>query len=160
MKNLPLSSLLLILFLLACSPAKHLGLVWDPPFSGTFDKALFKTSFDIRKIHLSGYTMIKKTDSAYHIVFSNEIGMTIYDFELYQKYFKVNYLFEPMNKKAMVRIFERDFRLLIYGQVMSGQNFINKAEISFETGETSWPGRITITNPGIQLRMQLRHMNL
>ncbi len=160
MKNLPFSSLLLILFFLACSPAKHLGLAWDPPFSGIFDKALFKTSLDIRKNHLSGYTMIKKNDSAYHIVFSNEIGMTLCDFELNQEYFKVNYLFEPMNKKAMIKIFERDFRLLIYGQVMPGQNFINKAEISSETGDSSWPGRITITNPGIRLRMQLRHMNL
>jgi len=84
--------------------------------------------------------------------------MTIYDFELDAEHFKVNYLFEPMNKKVMVSIFERDFRQLIYGKEMSGKNFINKVLIRAEKGSDLWPVKIVLSNPGIKLEMQLRHM--
>ena len=135
MKSLRFSSLVLLFFTLGCVAVKDPGTQWESPFTGSFEKALFKTSLDIRENHLSGYTLVKKTaDSTYHIIFSNEIGMTIYDFELYPDRFKVNYLFEPMNKKVMVKMFERDFRLLIYGVMGSRQNFLTKTIILSEKG--------------------------
>lgn len=161
MKSLCLSSLIFLLIFLHCSPVRDISTPWKSPFYGSFEKALFKTTLDIRKNHLSGYTMIKKTeDSTYHIIFSNEMGMTIFDFEINPGNFKVNYLFEPMNKKVLIRIFERDFSHLIFGKIMPGQNFINKTVVFTESGSGSWPKKIILTNPGIKLEMQLRHMNL
>jgi len=161
MKSLHFSGLVVLILTLGCSTVKDLGVPWESPFTGSFEKALFKTSLDIMENHISGYTLIKKTaDSAYHIVFSNEIGMTIYDFELFPESFKVNYLFGPMYKKVMIKIFERDFRQLIYGFIYSRQNFFNKTLIKVKKGKDAWPSEIMLYNPGIKMEMQLQHMTL
>ncbi len=86
---------------------------------------LYKATLDIRKHHLTGLLVVKRMDSAtsavnaapasypvYRIVFANEIGMTFFDFELRQDCFKVISCFESLNKNALIKIFETDFRLL------------------------------------------------
>ena len=86
---------------------------------------LYKATLDIRKHHLTGLLVIKRMDSAtspgntpvetspvYRIVFANEIGMTFFDLELKADSFKVISCFESLNKKALMKIFETDFRLL------------------------------------------------
>ncbi len=91
-------------------------------FSGV---TLFKASLDIKKHHLSGLLIIKRMDSSgdegkpdsaihpvFRIVFSNEIGMTFFDLELKSDSFKVISCFESLNKSALMKIFETDFRLL------------------------------------------------
>jgi len=83
-------------------------------FDSAFDKALFKASLDVRDHNMTGLLFVKKmTDSVHRIIFSNEFGMTFFDFELTADSFNVVYCFEPMNKKGLIRIFETDFRLLL-----------------------------------------------
>jgi hypothetical protein len=86
---------------------------------------LYKATLDIRKHHLTGLLILKRMDSIgssgnysassgkiYRIVFSNEIGMTFFDLEMKQDSFKVVSSFESLNKKALIKIFETDFRML------------------------------------------------
>jgi hypothetical protein len=49
---------------------------WDPVFGDDFKKGLYRTTFDIKKHHLTGYIFIKKlSDTSYRILFSNDFGM-------------------------------------------------------------------------------------
>jgi len=82
---------------------------------------------DIREHHLTGLLFIKmipqlrssRCDNdtvslpAYRIVCSNELGMTYFDLEVAPGVFRLNYCFEPLNKNALWRILETDFRLLL-----------------------------------------------
>jgi len=97
---------------------------------------LFKAALDIKKHHLSGLLVIKRMDSTggagiseqvdkpvYRIVFANEIGMTFFDLELRPDSFKVISCFESLNKKALMKIFETDFRLLTGANPVTSMDF-------------------------------------
>ncbi len=76
---------------------------------------LFKATLDIRKHHLTGLLMIKKMGDCpgtYRIVFMNEIGMTFFDLELKPDSLRVVSCFASLNKKALLKIIETDFRVL------------------------------------------------
>ncbi|MFH1159907.1 MAG: hypothetical protein V1733_03045 [bacterium] len=97
----------------------------------SFQKALFKASMDIRDYHLTGLVFMKKIldtrygirdtgygmrdlgSCVYRVVFSNELGMTFFDFEISADSMQVIYCFEPMNKKPMLKILGTNFRLLL-----------------------------------------------
>jgi len=125
----------------------------------SFDKALFKASLDIRKQHLSGFLLIKRTsDTSHRIVFANEIGMTLFDFAFHQEAFQVHYIFEPLNKKALVRIFEKDFRQLIFGTESGKNNPFTKTKIQIDSVKGTIPEEIRLSNPGIKLFLKLQLM--
>lgn len=119
-------SLLLLLITWGCSPLDKSTLVatdrgsypqrlWESPFMGMFEKALFRTNMDIREFHLTGYTMIKKSgDTSYRIVFANDIGMTIFDVEFLRGKFISHYIFAPMQKAALLKIIEADLRTMMF----------------------------------------------
>ena len=102
------------------SPGAH----YVPPVTSH----LFKATLDIKKHHLTGLMLIKRMDSVapttlsqqekeikdevYRIVFANEIGMTFFDLEMKYDSFRVVSCFESLNKKALIKILETDFRLL------------------------------------------------
>jgi len=108
------------------------------PFtSPAFEKVLFKASLDIGKHHMTGLVFIKKIPEAgyripdlssnridtsgvpantYRLVFSNEFGMTYFDVEVEANQVKVNYCFEPLNKKMLWKILETDFNVLFAGE--------------------------------------------
>ena len=103
---------------------------YTPPSSSH----LFKATLDIRKHHLTGLLLIKRTDTIggsgivsgdtlrtgagdapgiYRIVFFNEVGMTFFDLEMKAESFSVISCFGSLNKKTLVNILETDFRILI-----------------------------------------------
>ncbi len=99
--------------------------------------ALFKATLDIKKHHLTGLLVIKRMDSSassghdsarvhpvYRIVFANEIGLTFFDLEMKPESFRVVSCFESLNKKALMKILETDFRLLTgMDTLKSGRNY-------------------------------------
>jgi hypothetical protein len=161
-----LSASLLLLLVLSCSPpAKNTGASGRdlrpeaplPCFSGAFEKALFRISLDIREQKLSGFLLIKRTaDSSYRIAFANEVGMTLFGLTFNQGRFKVDYLFEAMNKKILVKLFEKDFRYLIFGVTMRGKSPWMKMETFQEGDDGMIPRLVRISNPGIKMTMELR----
>lgn len=87
---------------------------WIPPLGNHFEKALFKGSLDISKHHLTGLLFFKQTsDTSFRIIFTNEMGMKYFDFEFVRDRFVVQYCFPSLSKKALLKIFEADFRLLL-----------------------------------------------
>jgi len=165
MRNFLCVSLILIL-ISACSPVRQTagtdpltGKLNSPSpcFNGTFEKALYKATLDIKKQHMSGFLLIKKiSDSVLRIVFANEIGMTLFDFGFHANEFKVHYVFEPMDRKLLLRLFEKDFRQLIFDVKPGNSNPIMKTQIQIECQAGLVPGKIKISNPGIKMNLDLR----
>jgi len=164
MKYFLYASLLLIL-ICACSStnqtrdhrsAKSKVLAPSPAFDGNFNKALFKASLDIRKQHLSGFLLIKKTDdTTYRVVFANEIGMTMFDLGFHESRFRIHYIFEPMNKKILLRLLENDFRQLIFTSEPAKSSPLMKTIIKREGREGEIPRRIEISNPVVKMNLDL-----
>jgi hypothetical protein len=83
-------------------------------FDSSFDKALYKGSLDISKLHLSGLFFLKRVSgNSIRVVFSNELGMTYFDLEFKGDEFIVHSFFPSLNKASFLKILENDFRLLL-----------------------------------------------
>ena len=79
---------------------------------------IFKTSIDLYKNHFSGMLIVKKNDKkTYRTVFVNEIGMKFFDFTVSDKEFTVNYIFDALNRKLLLKLFASDFRLMLMNDV-------------------------------------------
>lgn len=65
--------------------------------------------------HLSGILLIKQMpDSSMRILFSNEMGFKFFDFEWKKDgAFTSHYVFEKMNKKAVIKTLRKDFELVL-----------------------------------------------
>lgn len=126
MRNFVFLSFFLTIIITSCSPIDKSTLIkgstvtippkgYESLFMGMFEKSLFRTTMDIREFHLTGYTIIKKTaDTSYRIVFANDIGMTVFDVEFIREKFTCHYIFNPMQKKALLKIIEADLRALMF----------------------------------------------
>jgi hypothetical protein len=71
----------------------------------------YNTTIDVLKNHLSGILVSKLYgDSALRLVYVNEFGMKYFDMEFIGHKTILHYVFEPLNKKAIVSSLERNFR--------------------------------------------------
>lgn len=164
MRNLSFVSLLFLLLLTGCSPLKPAGLrpcratdttgiIGKSPFTGQYEKMLFRASMDIRGQRLTGLILVKKiSDSVTHVFFSNEIGLTYFDFIMKDDGFLTEYCFEPMNKKALIGIFRTCFELMLkYDIQEDGRKFYcNRSTGAVIVSGTSgrykaWSGRVPET---------------
>jgi hypothetical protein len=88
---------------------------WDPVFEDDFQKGLFRATLDISDNHLTGFIFIKKiSDTSYRILFSNDFGMQIFDFEFLEDEFIVHYCFPSMNRKSLISLLKNDFRIILF----------------------------------------------
>jgi hypothetical protein len=88
---------------------------WKPVFGEDFRKGLYRATLDISKNHLTGFMFIKKvSDTSYRILFSNEFGMQIFDFEFSGKEFIVHSCFPSLNRKSLLKLLDNDFRIILF----------------------------------------------
>ena len=74
----------------------------------------FKASIDVLKNHLTGLIIIKKTDSlTTHILFVTEIGMKMFDFEWKNNEMNAVYVFQPLNKEALIKSLKVAFKQML-----------------------------------------------
>lgn len=136
MRNFLLSSLLLALF--SCSrPVTHSALEEKvmlrdsslvSPFANGFSSYFFKVKSDIYGHYLSGLLLIKpirKDD--YRIVFTTEVGVTLFDFECSRDSFLVHYCIDKLNRKAVIRTLQKDFRLILMNDLEGKEAFITNS---------------------------------
>ena len=123
---------------------------WDPVFGNDFQKGLFRTTLDISKNHLTGFIFIKKTsDTSYRIIFSNDFGMQIFDFEYFENKFVVHYCFPSLDRKSLLKLLNNDFSILLFPdqgikkitQDRSKKNEERSYKVKAETGK--WTYRIS-----------------
>ena len=110
-----------MLVLTACSSSyKHLQRTQEDvscvqKFRPDFTNALYYTEVNVIGKHLSGLLIIKfMPDSSTRMVFSNEAGFKFFDFEFAKDgNFKVFYIIDQMNKKAVVTTLRKDFEIIM-----------------------------------------------
>lgn len=100
-----------------------------PFFSGTTEMThVFNMQLSYKENDVDGFLIVKHSkDSSARAVFTSIPGMTIFDFEISATEFKVHRCIEPMQKRAVLNLFENDFRtLLLYNVPLSFKSKIYK----------------------------------
>jgi|SRR5450432_293707 hypothetical protein len=85
-------------------------------FKPDFHHAEYKTSVDVIGKHISGLLLIKyMPDRSTRIVFTNEMGLSFFDFGfLPDSGFIVYHIVQQMNKPALIKTLRRDFELIMF----------------------------------------------
>jgi hypothetical protein len=75
----------------------------------------FDASIDVVGKHISGLILTKHMeDSSSRVVFTNEAGVKFLDFEYsVNGEFKVHHILEQLDKKAVIKLLENDFKLIL-----------------------------------------------
>jgi len=83
-------------------------------FSDVVKDYVYKAKIDVYGKSFGGLFIVKKIAEAHHrVVFTTEMGAKIFDFSFHKDEFKVNYILDEMDKKILLNILERDFRVLV-----------------------------------------------
>ena len=118
-----LSSLCVFLLMACGSYPKKQGFVpsantskelLNPYFSDVSKDYVYKAKIDAFQKSFGGIFVVKKLGNDHHrIVFTTEMGNTIYDFEFQGVNFKINRILPEMDKKLLINVLKRDFLALI-----------------------------------------------
>jgi hypothetical protein len=84
-------------------------------FKPVFQSDLYQATIDVVGNHLSGLLLIKKMpDSSTRLVFSNEMGVSFFDFEFAANGdFKVLSVMKKLDKRSVIKTLQHDFELVL-----------------------------------------------
>lgn len=104
-------------------------------FKPRFTTTLYTTQVNIVGNYLSGLLLIKTMpDSTTRVVFSSEMGLSIFDFEFTPNGgFRVYHIIKKMNRKAVIKTLRQDFELVFMQQLHKStpQVFSNDGRIYY-----------------------------
>lgn len=133
MRRFPIRYLIFLsgtILILSCNHYRHLqktgpGGFCVQKFKPDFHSAMYKTSVDVTGKHFSGLLLIKNMpDSSTHIVFTNEMGFSFFEFGfLPDNGFRVYQVTPKMNKKALIRTLRKDFELILFRNMDSTRSY-------------------------------------
>jgi hypothetical protein len=123
---------------ISCNQYRHLKRT--PPeelciekFKPDFRREEYKTSVEVIGKHISGLLLIKyMPDSSTRIVFTNEMGLSFFDFGFSQNNgFIVYHIVAQMNKAALIKTLRKDFDLILFRNMDRNKsyNLIDSANI-------------------------------
>ena len=140
MKYLRLSSLCFLLIGCNSIVYKDLQLVQSDSaclekFKPSFHSDWYNASVDVVGNHISGLLLFKTMpDSSVRIVFTNEVGITFFDFGfLGNGGFKVHQVIQQLDKKVVINLLRKDFELIMMRKVGTGpfKSFSRNGEIFY-----------------------------
>jgi len=106
---------------------------------------LFKSSLELYGNYFSGILVIKPTkNNSFRIIFLNEVGMKFFDFELFKDSFAIHQIFDPLNKKILINLLEKDFRILIMSDIYLENSKFYKNKSDSTTAYVNAKNRIVI----------------
>lgn len=117
--------LILSIIFFSCAPRAYKNLTLSnadaacvSKFVPKFERSLYKADIEVAGNYLSGILLIKKMeDHSTRIVFTNQAGMSFFDFEFSKEaVFKVYSIMDKMNKKAVIKTLEKDFSLILFNK--------------------------------------------
>ena len=125
-----------LFFLLCCSPvhkqmqSANADVSTIYKFKPAFTVALYNTTVDVVGNHLSGLLLIKKMpDSSTRMVFSNEMGLSFFDFEFSPDgNFKVYSIIKKMNRKSVIKTLRHDFELVLMNTLDNSKASVRKQD--------------------------------
>lgn len=86
----------------------------NPYFSDVNRDYIYKASIDVYGKNFGGLLIIKKiTDNQHRIAFTTEMGSKLFDFTFTEDDFKVNFILDELNKKMLINILKKDFKVLV-----------------------------------------------
>lgn len=136
-----LTSSFLLLLLTSCSlsttkeflertPSKES--VTNDYFSDIEKDYVYKAKFEVYKHNFGGILIVKKINKNHHrIVFTTEFGNKIFDFEFIENTFKVNSIYDDLNKKFIINTLQKDLQLLVKQNNKVIGEFSNKKEVLY-----------------------------
>ena len=103
-------------------------------FSNEKTDYIYKAKIDIYNKRFGGLLIIKKTGVDEHrVVFTTEFGNKIFDFEIRNGSFKMNYVLDELNKKIILKTLQDDFYILVKQFNRVSKQFDSTKEIVFKT---------------------------
>ena len=135
-------SIFFVLVLSSCSPNK---VVQDyktmalekttfevPYFSNPAIDYVYKANITVYGKELTGIFIAKKiNDNTHRVVFTTEFGNKLFDFEISETDFKVNFILEELDRKMVVNTLVADFRLLLRNHYTISEQFENAENTVF-----------------------------
>ncbi|NNE76319.1 MAG: hypothetical protein HKN31_04525 [Pricia sp.] len=98
----------------------------NPYFSDPAKDYVYKAKIDVLNRSFGGIFIVKKLDVDHHrIVFTTELGNTIFDFTFQDEDFIVNRVLKEMDKKILINILKKDFKVLIEENLPVEKAFIH-----------------------------------
>lgn len=127
------------------------NIITNPYFSDTSKDYVYKADINLYKRSFSGLFIVKKLGYDHHrLVFTTKMGNTIFDFSFEGKNFRINSILEDMDKKIILNILQKDFKILLQKNAMVKNTYSLGDTIIFET--TIDHGKYYYFNSGKQLR--------
>lgn len=136
MKNLLLSSSLLLLLFYGCSFGHYRQLKETNVlttaypksiFGDNFNSFLFKTNITVYKKNFSGLLVTKQLSSNdYRVIFTTELGMKMFDFEFKDSTFTLHYCVPQFNNPKLLNVIKNDIETLLMS------NLLNKKKTNYE----------------------------
>lgn len=164
MRRLLLNSVYAILFMGCSSAYKDLQVIQSnepaclQKFIPVFKSTWYNASVDVVGKHLSGLLLFKTmADSSVRVVFTNEVGITFFDFEFAkQGQFHVRQVISKLDKKPVINLLRKDFELiLMHGAQNKLKTFTRKGEIFYaRTGKKETDYFITDKDCASLLRIE------
>jgi len=106
----------------------------NPYFSDTSKDYVYKAKIDAFDQSFGGLFIVKKLGNTNHrLVFTTEMGNTIFDFTFQEDNFKVNHILKAMDKKILTNILKKDFKALIKEHPPIHEVFSTQGDIVVET---------------------------
>ena len=119
-------SICLLVFNCASYPVKNnfkntdiqTNYILNPYFSDSNHDYVYKANIEVYDNVFGGIFIVKKLgDQQHRIVFTTEMGNKLFDFSFDKETFKVNYILDDLNKKILINILKKDFKILITERV-------------------------------------------
>lgn len=108
--------------------------VLNPYFANTEKDYVYKARINAFKNEFGGILVVKKIDSiAHRIVFTTELGNTIFDFSFLGTEFKVNKILKELDRKILIAILKRDFQALIQEKNNANTVFVKDKNVLIAT---------------------------
>ena len=90
------------------------SLIINPYFSSTANDYVYKAKINAFDKSFGGIFIVKKLKHEQHrVVFTTEMGNTIFDFEFQGDELKINRILPEMDKKLLINLLKMDFLVLI-----------------------------------------------
>ena len=183
-----ISTFAAIIFISSCYPGLKGGVRYkDSPYKADvkimpYDTAPSLNTFDFILSHkgrdVSGLLIIEVSESNNkRVVMTSYFGMTILDFELSEGgRFKLNYSIEQLNRKRILYLFKRDFKILFNPYNVKGVKFLYSSDTLIDALATGrgitaltmkfcnfrdgFPSKIIMDHPALKLSLKLEKTNL
>jgi len=108
--------------------------ILNPYFSNTSKDYVYKANISIFNKALGGIFIVKKLGKKHHrIAFTTEMGNKIFDFTFLENDFKVNHILKDIDKKILINILKKDFKVLITENPPVEKTFYKTPNSIYET---------------------------